>query len=191
MLEIDDKLISLDIFEKKFICDLNACKGACCVKGDAGAPLTREEIQEISDNLNFIKPYMTQKGLDTISKNGIYYLDQENTPVTMLIDKKECAFTYFDEDGTAKCSIEKSFLNGESTFHKPISCYLYPIRVKELKYYHSINYDKWDICEPACVCGEKLNVPVFKFLKNPLIKAFGEEFYTKLEIAYREFILKQ
>lgn len=186
MIEIDDKLVSLEIFEKKFVCDLNACKGACCVEGDAGAPLKKEEIDLINENIEGIKKHMRLEGIDAINNEGIWYYDTEKTPVTTLINQKECAFTYFDEDGTAKCGIEKAHLNGDSSFKKPISCYLYPIRVKQMKFYDALNYDEWDICKPACSCGDKLNVSVFRFLKQPLITAYGEDFYKKLEIVDRE-----
>lgn len=188
MVEIDNKLVSLAIFEKKFVCDLQACKGACCVKGDAGAPLKQKEILEIRENLAGIKKHMTPKGIETIEENGISYLDHDGVPVTTLVNDQECAFTYFEEDGTAKCAIEKAHKEGDSIFLKPISCYLYPIRVKKMKYYDSLNYDKWDICKPACECGEKLNISVFKFLKKPLIHEFGEAFYKKLEIVEKEYL---
>lgn len=190
MIEIDNKLVSEDIFDKKFVCDLNACKGGCCVDGDAGAPLTLEEVDLIAQNLEGIKKHMTAAGLEAIALNGTNYPDHDDTAVTTLVNQKECAFTYFEKDGTAKCGIEKAYKSGDSTFLKPISCHLYPIRVKKLKYYDSLNYDKWDICEPACACGTELNVSIYRFLKQPLIRAYGEEFYKKLEIVDKEYLKK-
>ena len=186
MIEIDDKLISLDIFEKKFVCDLNACKGACCVEGDAGAPLKYEEIDIIEENLDAIKPYLRQEGLDAIEKTGIFYMDEDNEPVTTLVNESECAFVYFDDNNITKCGIEKAHSEGKIDFKKPISCHLYPIRVAQLRKFQAVNYNQWHICKPACSCGAKLNVPVYKFLKEPIIRAWGETFFKELELVAQE-----
>lgn len=186
LIEIDDKIISTEIFSQKFVCDLQACKGACCVEGDAGAPLTTEEVEEISSNLNAILPYMTPEGITAVENQGVSYLDEENEPVTTLVNGKECAFVFRDENGITKCSIEKAFIENKINVNKPISCHLYPIRVKKFGEYQALNFEKWNICEPACACGSKLNVPVFKFLKEPLIRAFGKQFYEELEIVEKE-----
>lgn len=186
MIEIEDKLVSLDIFEKKFVCNLSACKGACCVEGDAGAPLEKNEIDLIERNLSGIKKHMTPEGIKEINDNGISYLDRDDIPVTSLVNDKACAFVFYDESNTAKCSIEKAYKEGDSSFLKPLSCHLYPIRVKKMKYYEALNYDQWDICEPACSNGRDLNVSVFRFLKEPITRAYGENFYKKLEIVDRE-----
>jgi len=186
LFEIDNKIISTEIFNKKFVCDLNACKGACCVEGDGGAPLETSEIENISKDYDKIKKYMRPEGIDEIEKNGIHYTDKDGDPVTTLVNNKECAFVFFDESNKAKCSIEHAYNQKEIDFNKPLSCHLYPIRTKKIGELTALNYEHWDICEPACVCGEKLNVPVYKFLKNPLIRAFGEEFYTELENIERE-----
>ena len=186
LIEVDDKVVSTQIFERKFVCDLNACKGACCIEGDAGAPLTYDEIDIIEDDLEAIKPYMRPEGLAEIERNGIFYLDQDNEPVTALVNEQECAFVYFDAQGITKCAIEKAYLEGKTTFKKPISCHLYPIRVKQFNDYKALNYDVWKICEPACACGDKLDVPVYRFLKEPLIRAFGEAFFSELEVVEQE-----
>lgn len=186
MVELGDKLISLDIFEKKFVCDLTACKGACCVEGDAGAPLTYDEIDIIEDNLEAIKPYMRQEGLDAIAKTGVFYMDEDNAPVTTLVNEKECAFVYFDENNITKCGIEKAHKEGKLDFKKPISCHLYPIRVAELRTFTALNYSQWNICRPACQCGAKLDVPVFRFLKEPIERMWGESFYKDLEQVAKE-----
>ena len=131
LVEIGDKLISTQLLERRFVCDLNACKGACCVEGDSGAPLTFDEIDQIETDLDEILPYMRPEGKAAVEKTGVFYLDQDNEPVTTLVNDKECAFVYFDEQGITKCSIEKAYLEGKTDFKKPISCHLYPIRVKQ------------------------------------------------------------
>lgn len=186
LIEVQDKVVSTQIFEKKFVCDLNACKGACCIEGDAGAPLKEEEVSIIEDNLEAIKPYMRPEGIAEVEKSGVFYMDDDNEPVTALVNGGECAFVFFDEKGITKCSIEQSYLQGKINFKKPISCHLYPIRVKQFNEFQALNYDVWSICEPACECGESLNVPVYKFLKEPLVRAFGEEFFEELVVIDEE-----
>jgi len=180
LVEIDDKLVSTQLFEQKFICDLNACKGACCVHGDAGAPLNYEEVDQIEEDLDVILPYMRPEGIAAVEKTGVFYMDQDGEPVTTLVNGAECAFVYFDENNITKCAIEKAFLEGKTTFKKPISCHLYPIRVKKFNDYEALNFDHWDICAPACACGEQMNVPVYRFLKEPIIRAWGVPFYDEL-----------
>ncbi|MCR9171211.1 MAG: DUF3109 family protein [bacterium] len=181
LVEIEDKIVSTQIFEKKFVCDLNACKGACCIEGDAGAPLSKKEARILEKDFEQIKPYMREEGIREVEENGVSYLDEENEPVTTLVNGGECAFVFFDDKGITKCAVEAAYLDGKTDFKKPISCHLYPIRVKKFNEYQALNYDKWSICEPACACGDALNVPVFRFLKEPLIRAFGKEFYKELE----------
>jgi hypothetical protein len=186
MLEIDKKLISLDIFDRKFVCDLNACKGACCIEGDAGAPLEMDEIDIIEENLDTIKPYMREEGIAAVEKDGVFYMDDDNMPVTTLVNGAECAFVRFDDKGTALCAIEDAYNDKKIDFKKPISCHLYPIRVAKLREYEAINYNQWDVCKPACDCGAKLDMPIYKFLKEPIIRKWGAEFYADLEIAKKE-----
>lgn len=186
LVEIRDKVVSTQIFEKKFVCDLAACKGACCIEGDAGAPLTVEEVSILEDDLEAIKPYMREEGLKAIEEQGVFYIDQDNEPVTTLVNGAECAFVFFDEQGITKCSIEQANREGKTDFKKPISCHLYPIRVKEFDDFTALNFDKWDICSPACACGDELNVPVYKFLREPIIRAFGMPFFDELEIVNKE-----
>ncbi len=181
IISLEDKLISSELFERKFVCDLNACKGACCVEGDNGAPLSDEEVQILKEIYPKVKPYMRSEGIEAVEKNGVSYLDQWQKPATTLVNNKECAFVFFDEKGITKCSIEAANLNGDISFKKPISCHLYPIRVTDVGEAKALNYEYWDICKAACVCGEKLNVPVYKFLKEPLIRAYGESFFKDLE----------
>jgi hypothetical protein len=186
LVEIQDKIVSTQIFERQFVCDLTACKGACCIEGNGGAPVTKEEVDIIEANLDKVLPYMRPEGIAAIEAQGIVYEDEDFEPATTLVNGKECAFVYFDKSNTAKCAIEKAHREGQIDFIKPISCHLYPIRTKQFNEYTALNYEKWDICEPACACGEKLDVPVYKFLKEPLIRAFGSEFYQELEIISRE-----
>ena len=186
LVEIQDKIVSTQIFERQFVCDLNACKGACCIEGDGGAPLSREEVQIIEQNLPKIIPYMRQEGIVAVEQHGVALIDDDFQAETTLIEGKECAFVYFDQNNTAKCAIEQANREGQIDFIKPLSCHLYPIRTKQFNDYTALNYEKWDICAPACACGEKLDVPVYKFLKEPLIRAFGSEFYNELTIVAKE-----
>lgn len=180
MIELGDKLLSLDLFEKKFICNLTACKGICCIEGDAGAPLEMEEIDILEESLDVIKPYMRQEGIDVIEKQGVFYMDEDNEPVTSLVKSGACAFVYFDKNNSTKCSIEKAHSEGKLDFKKPISCHLYPVRVTKLRNYEAVNFNQWDICSDACTLGAELNVKVYKFLKEPIIRKWGERFFSEL-----------
>ena len=186
MIQIDNKLISEDVIDKKFVCDLNACKGACCIDGDSGAPINKEEISNIKNNLPSIKKHMRLEGVSAIENSDVYYLDEENEAVTTLVNGKECAFVYFDKNNIAKCSIEKAYKENDIGFNKPISCHLYPIRVKKLDEFEAINVDHLKICSPACSCGDKLNVKVFRFLKEAIINRWGQDFFDELELVDRE-----
>lgn len=188
MLAIDDTLISEDIFDKKFVCDLSACKGECCVSGDSGAPLEKEELEILNTVYEQVKPYMVPKGIKAVEKSGLYVRDADGDYTTTLVsDGAECAFVYFDDNNIAKCAIEKAYLEGKISWKKPISCHLYPIRITKYKNYEAINYHSWSICKPACDCGEKLDVPVFKFLKEPLIRKYGEGWFNELENIYKVY----
>lgn len=182
MIAIDNTIVSEHLLEKKFVCDLNACKGECCVAGDSGAPLDEEEIKILESILDKVKPYIPADGWKAIKKQGVSVIDDDGDFTTPLVKGKHCAFTYFEE-GIAKCSIEKAYYNGEVSFKKPISCHLYPVRITKYKTYDAVNYHKWEVCKPACVCGAKLDVPVYKFLREPLIRKYGEDWYKKLELA--------
>lgn len=181
LIEIDDKVISLEIFSKKFVCDLNACKGACCIEGDSGAPITAEEVSILEEDLEKIKPFMRPEGIAAVEDTGVFYMDWDNEMVTTLVNEKECAFVFFDEKGITKCAIEQAHKEGVTDFKKPISCHLYPIRTAKFKEFEALNYNEWSICSPACSLGEALGVKVYQFLKEPLIRAYGEEFYKELE----------
>ena len=183
MIAIDNTLVSEDLLDKKFVCDLNACKGACCVKGDSGAPLDQQEANILDEIYDEIKPYLRPEGIKSIEEQGKYIVDVDGDLVTPLVKGKECAYVYFDEKNTALCAIEKAFKEGKINFQKPVSCHLYPVRISNYKNYDAVNYHTWDICKPACSCGSVLNVPVYKFVKAALIRKYGEDWYTKLELA--------
>jgi hypothetical protein len=186
MLRIDDTLISLDLLEKKFCCHLIRCKGICCVKGDSGAPLSSKEVELLPEIIEKVKPFMRKEGIDAVEKQGTHVIDSDFEAVTPLIEGKECVFTIF-EKGIAKCAIEMAWQEKLIDFQKPISCHLYPIRVKTYDGFEAVNYDKWDICDPARILGVKEEIPLFEFVKEALIRRFGDDWYDRLEIAAREF----
>lgn len=176
-------LISEDIFEKNFICNLDKCKGACCVEGEFGAPVTEEEIVLLQEELESIKPFLTEKGIKAIEKHGVWEKDSDGDLVTTCLPSGECNFSIYD-NGILGCGIEKAWKEGKTRFRKPISCHLYPIRVSDVGEYEALNYNKWSICKPACALGDKHQVPIYVFLKDALIRKYGETWYTELaEIA--------
>lgn len=182
MIMIENTLIADDIFEKKFVCDLNSCKGQCCISGDSGAPLDKEETEILENIYEQVKPYIPAVGIEAIEKQGKWVIDSDGDYVTPLIASNErCAYVFFDETKTAQCAIEKAYLEGKIKYQKPISCHLYPIRITRTPEYDLLNYHVWNICKDACRLGEKLQVPVFKFLKEPLIRKYGKEYYQYLE----------
>ena len=181
MFQIGKTIVSEAIIENDFVCNLSACKGACCIDGDAGAPLTLEETQILKDIYPKVKPFLRQEGIDVIEAQGTSVktaLDELETP---LINGADCAYVIFDEKNTALCAIEEAYNQGEITWKKPVSCHLYPIRVKDYTEFSAVNYDKWEICDDACSLGKELQVPVYKFVKEALIRKFGEDWYTELE----------
>ncbi len=181
MIIVGNAVLSDDIKEKQFVCDLDKCKGACCVEGDLGAPLEENELTLIDDSLEVIKPYLSPEGLMAIEKEGPYILDEEGDYSTTTIGGKECAFAVYDQSGMLQCTIEQANNDGKTNFKKPISCHLYPIRITKYDHYDALNYDRWDICAAACTLGEKLKVAVYKFLKEPLIRKYGKDWYQQLE----------
>src|ERR1700712_1834952 len=181
MIAIDNKLISDAIIEEQFVCDLNKCKGGCCEDGDAGAPLEKEELAQLKKIYDIVKPYLTKEGIAEIDNSGKYIYDQEFGWVTPTIKGKMCAYGFRDERGIIKCSIEQAYNDGKTDWKKPISCHLFPIRIKKTRSNELVNYEPRDtLCSPACVLGKKLKIPVFVFLKEPLIRKYGEEFYNVL-----------
>ena len=187
MIQIDDKLISEDLFSEEFVCNLAKCKGICCVEGDAGAPLDEDETKILDEIYPKIKPYLRPEGIQAIEEQGTYTLDFEGDLVTPLVNNAECAYVIFDEKGYTKCAIEKAYEDGVIDWQKPISCHLYPIRITEYSNFSAINYHEWDICSDACTRGKELGVKVYQFLKKPLIRKYGEEFYQTLSEAAEEW----
>ena len=181
MLAIENTLVSEDILTKKFVCDLNACKGECCVAGVSGAPLEKEEVEILEKILPEVKPYMTKAGIKAVDKQGVYVVDDDRELTTPLINGAQCAFVY-TENKIAKCAIEKAYYDGKVKFKKPISCHLYPIRITNKKGVEKVEYSRWNICAPACACGESLNVSVYKFLKEPLVRKYGAAWYKQLQL---------
>ena len=187
MIQIDDKLISEDLFSEEFVCNLAKCKGICCVEGDAGAPLEEDETKILDEIYPKIKPYLRPEGIQAIEEQGTYTLDFEGDLVTPLVNNAECAYVIFDEKGYTKCAIEKAYEDGVIDWQKPISCHLYPIRITEYSNFSAINYHEWDICSDACTLGKELGVKVYQFLKKPLIRKYGEDFYQTLSEAAEEW----
>ena len=187
MIQIDDKLISEDLFSEEFVCNLAKCKGICCVEGDAGAPLDEDETKILDEIYPKIKSYLRPEGIQAIEEQGSYTLDFEGDLVTPLVNNAECAYVIFDEKGYTKCAIEKAYEDGVIDWQKPISCHLYPIRITEYSNFSAINYHEWDICSDACTLGKELGVKVYQFLKKPLIRKYGEEFYQTLSEAAEEW----
>ncbi len=179
MIILDNVVVTDEFLNAQFCCCLPRCKGWCCVAGDAGAPLEAEEIQKIEDNLEAIKPYMRPEGIKVVEENDVYDYDETGELVTPLVNGEECAFVYFHENGTALCAIEKAYLEGKCDFWKPISCHLYPIRLVEKDGFTHVLYHEWSVCVPAKRKGEHEGIPLWKFLKAPMIRRFGEEWYNK------------
>ena len=185
MLVIQDILVSDALVEEHFICNLKACKGICCVEGDFGAPLETEELHTLERIYVKVKPFLAPDGIAAIEKEGLFtYIKEEKEYTTPLIDGGPCAYRVW-KDGIIACGIEMAYYAGEVDFKKPISCHLYPIRVKENKKtgFEALNYDEWDICSPACALGKKEQVPVYQFLKEPIVRKYGAEFYEELDAA--------
>ena len=180
MILIDHTVISDDIAEQFFACNLNKCKGACCVEGDAGAPLERDELAKLREVYPEVKPYLSAEGIQAIEAQGLYETDEDGDYVTTTVGGRECVYAIYDEKGILKCGIEAAYNDGKVNWKKPISCHLYPIRVTKYDQYHALNYDRWPICSPACGFGKELNVPVYKFVREALIRAYGAEWYGKL-----------
>lgn len=181
MFQIQNTLVTLDIVERFFCCDLEKCLGACCIEGDAGAPVTEAEVEEIKRVLPVIERDMLPRAIEEVKENGIAYRDPEGELVTTLLDGKNCAFSCFGPGGVCLCAIEKARREGRiADFLKPISCSLYPLRITEYKDFTAVNYHRWDICKSAEILGRKKGIRLYEFLKEPLIKRFGTEWYAEL-----------
>jgi hypothetical protein len=180
MIEVKNTLVHEDIVSENFVCNLNKCKGICCIEGDSGAPLERSELAILDEIYPSVKPYMTEKGIAVIEEFGTSVKDFEGDYTTPCVDtNKECAYVIM-ENGINKCSIEKAYEDGKIAWKKPISCHLYPIRITNYPEFEVLHYDRWNICSPACSFGNELKVPVYQFLKEPLIRKYGAEWYNEL-----------
>ncbi len=180
MFQLGKTIVSEDILEKEFVCNLSACKGVCCVAGDAGAPLLEDETKILEDIYPKVKPFLRKEGIEAIEKQGTWITSDFDELETPLINDAECAYVTFDEKGTALCGIEEAYNQNIIDWKKPISCHLYPVRVQDYSEFSAINYHQWEICDDACSLGKELQVPVYKFLKDSLTRRFGENWYEEL-----------
>ena len=180
MIQIQQTLLSDDIFDEQFICDLCKCKGQCCVDGESGAPITQEEYVQIQRILPLIQDMLSPKAQSLINKQGIAYTDEDGELVTSIINGEECVFTWFDEEGVCKCAIDTAFREGLTDVQKPISCHLYPIRLTDYTDFTAVNYHRWSICKPAIKLGRKESLPIYRFLREPLIRRFGKDWYKEV-----------
>jgi hypothetical protein len=190
MIQLGDKVISREILENHFICHLHKCEGNCCVFGDSGAPLEEDEVRMLDEYQPMIKSFMRAEGIAAVQDQGNWVIDNDGDKVTPLVDGEECAYAVF-EKGIARCSIEMANEAGIIPFQKPVSCHLYPIRVARLRSGVALNYHRWSICEPARLLGKEKGVPVFRFLRDALVRVFGIEFYEELESIYQELSKKR
>jgi len=190
MIEIGKALVSFDVLQKKFCCNLQACKGVCCVLGDAGAPLSIEEAGDLEDYQDELRSFISTEGLMAIIELGSFVYDTDGELVTPLIHQKECAYTVF-ENGIAFCAVEKAYLAGAIPFNKPVSCHLYPIRIKSYDDFDAVNYDVWEICNAARDEGSLTGLPVYQFVKDALIRKYGEEWFEQLDYAANNLDFKK
>ena len=181
MFQLGKTIVSEEIIEKDFVCNLSACKGACCIDGEAGAPLEKEEALILQEIYPKIKPFLRQEGIREIEKQGAFITTKDGELETPLINEADCAYVNFDDRGIALCAIEEAYNQREISWKKPVSCHLYPVRVKDYSEFSAVNYHKWHICDDACTLGKELQVPVYKFVKDALIRKFGEDWYMELE----------
>lgn len=186
MFQLGKTIVSEDLIGKDFVCNLNSCKGACCIEGEGGAPLTKKETKILQDIYPQVKPFLRKEGIEAIEEQGVFITSKQSELETPLVKGKECAYVTFSEDGIAGCGIEEAYNAGEiepiaKGFKKPISCHLYPVRVKDYSAFAAVNYHRWPICNEACILGKELSVPVYKFVREALIRRFGENWYTELD----------
>lgn len=181
MFQLGKTIISEEIIEKDFVCNLNSCKGACCIEGDAGAPVEEDEEKILQEIYPKVKPYLRPEGIKAIEEQGTSIRTKNNEIETPLINNADCAYVIFDKKGTALCGIEEAYNQGDISWKKPVSCHLYPVRVQDYSEFSAVNYHKWEICDDGCTLGKELQVPVYKFVKQALIRKFGEDWYNELE----------
>ena len=187
MIQIEDIVVSSDILTEKFICNPEACQGECCIEGDAGAPVEKNEVAELEKVLPVVWDELSPEAQAVIKKQGVVYTDQDGDLVTSIVGNKNCVFTCYDEKGCCYCAIEKAYREGKCNFYKPISCHLYPIRIENYGPYTAVNYHRWDVCKAAVILGKMKGVPVYQFLKEPLIRKFGADWYQMLSDCAEEW----
>lgn len=188
MIQIKDTLVSLDLIERYFVCDLEACLGQCCIDGDAGAPLAPGEAEKIADVLPEVEPDLAPRALQAIKEEGASYTDPDGDLVTQIVDGRDCVYTCYAPGGKCLCALERAFRAGRIPDVKPISCRLYPVRVKRYDSFTAVNMHRWKICRPAETLGRKLGVRAYQFLKEPLIARFGKDWYDELDLAATEYL---
>lgn len=187
MFQINDTIVASDVIEESFICDLSVCKGECCVEGESGAPLEEEEVKIIEDLLPQVWEDISPAAKEVINQQGVAYRDDDGEMVTSIVNGKDCVFTYYDDKGVCKCVIEKAYREGKVNFYKPISCHLYPIRLQKYENFTAVNYHRWSVCKAAVLFGRKEGVKIYQFLKEPLVRRFGEEWYKELSLVAEEY----
>lgn len=181
MFQLGKTIVSEEVIKNDFVCNLHACKGACCIDGEAGAPLEQEETEILERIYPKVKPFLRKEGIAAIKAQGTFIKTEDGELETPLINGADCAYVIFDERGTALCGIEEAYNQGEIDWKKPVSCHLYPVRVQDYSEFSAVNYHRWQICDDACTLGQELGVPVYKFVKEALIRKFGADWYTELE----------
>lgn len=191
MFQIQDTLVSLDLAEEFFCCDLEACKGECCIEGDAGAPVTDTECREIRKALPFIEKDMAPRALELVKKQGVSYIDEEGDLVTTILDGRNCAFTCYGPGGICLCALEGAYRRGETQWRKPSSCALYPVRLTEYEKFTAVNYHRWNVCKAARAKGRREGIRLYQFLREPLIERFGQEWYDELKLCCETYLADQ
>ena len=187
MFQIKDTIVASDIIEESFLCDLSVCKGECCVEGDSGAPLEDEEVKIIEDLLPQVWDDLSPQAQNVINQQGVAYKDTDGEMVTSIVKGEDCVFTYYDDKGVCKCAIEKAYREGRVSFYNPISCHLYPIRLQRYRDFTAVNYHRWRVCKPAVALGKKEGLKIYQFLKEPLVRKFGEDWYKELVLVAEEY----
>ncbi len=187
MFQIGKTIVSEEIIDNDFVCNLTACKGACCIDGDAGAPLEDKETEILVDIYQDVKPFLRPEGIAAIEEQGAFVKGEDGEWETPLVNGSECAYVVFSENGTAKCGLEDAYNEGVTSWKKPVSCHLYPVRTREYSEFTGVNYHKWEICDTACSLGQELKVPIYKFVKEALIRKFGEDWYNELDLVAKEY----
>ena len=188
MLQIQNALVSLDVIEKFFVCNLDKCLGECCIEGDAGAPITEQEYAQLKEILPEVYADLLPAARQRIDEAGVAYVDEEGDLVTQIVEGRNCVFTCYGEGGMCMCAIEKAYREGRIDFYKPISCHLYPLRLTDYPSFTAVNYHSWNICKAAEVLGRAKGVRVYQFLKEPLIRRFGKEWYDELVLACEAYL---